>query len=195
MSSLYTAPMVPDRAELVFKGKLYDTYQWEQEMFEGGTATFEMLKRPYNGCVIPVIDDKIMILEQVQPGKPPFLSLPGGRCNPGEDTLTAAKRELLEETGYVATNWSLWLETIPEEKVDWQIHTYIAKDCLAKDVPQLDNGEQIKIKLITFEEFLLLSDNPSFRNKDAITELLRVRLDLVRKEQLRTMLFGTALSD
>ncbi|MBP7056893.1 NUDIX hydrolase [Candidatus Gracilibacteria bacterium] len=184
--------MVPDQAKLVFKGKLYDTYQWQQEMFDGSMATFEMLKRPYNGCVIPVIDGKIMVLEQVQPGKPPFLSLPGGRCDPGEDTLTAAKRELLEETGYRATTWSLWLETIPEEKVDWQIHTYIAQDCVSEETPRLDSGERIKTKLITFEEFLLLSDNPLFRNKDAITELLRVRLDPVRKEQLRTLLFGAA---
>ncbi len=182
--------MIPAQAKLVFKGKLYDTYQWEQEMFDGGTATFEMLKRPYNGCVIPVIDDKIMILEQVQPGKAPFLSLPGGRCNPEEDTLTAAKRELLEETGYTANEWSLWLETIPEEKVDWQIHTYIARGCYFKEASQLDSGEKIRTKLITFEEFLLLSDNQSFRNKDAITELLRVRLDSAKKEALKALLFG-----
>ena len=31
--------------------------------------------------------------------------LPAGRIDPGEKALRAAKRELLEETGYTATNW------------------------------------------------------------------------------------------
>src|ERR1039458_1982220 len=31
--------------------------------------------------------------------------LPAGRIDPGENALHAAKRELLEETGYTATDW------------------------------------------------------------------------------------------
>lgn len=33
------------------------------------------------------------------------LSVPGGRIEQGEPALTAAQRELLEETGYVAAHW------------------------------------------------------------------------------------------
>lgn len=182
--------MLPTNAQLVFKGKLYDTYQWEEEMFDGSKATFEMLKRPYNGCVIPVVGNEIMVLEQTQPGKSPFLSLPGGRCEPGEEPIQAAKRELLEETGYSSDNWELWIKTIPEEKVDWQIYTYIARDCHLKQAAIPDNGERIKTKLLTFEEFLLLSDNPSFRNKDAVTELLRVRLDENKMTAFKYLLFS-----
>jgi ADP-ribose pyrophosphatase len=35
--------------------------------------------------------------------------LPAGRIDPGEKALPAAKRELLEETGYTAENWGLIL--------------------------------------------------------------------------------------
>lgn len=110
--------MLPSNAKCVFKGKLYDTYQWEQKMFDGSIRTFEMLKRPYNGCVIAVINDKILILEQEQPGRGTFLSLPGGRCDQDEEPFIAAQRELLEETGYISEDWELWTKVIPEEKVD-----------------------------------------------------------------------------
>lgn len=159
-------------------------------MFDGSRVTFEMLKRPYNGCVIPVVGDKIMVLEQEQPGKPLFLSLPGGRCETNEAPIEAAKRELIEETGYSSNDWELWIQSIPEEKVDWQIHTYVARNCMLTNQPVQDHGEKIRTKLISLEEFLLLSDNPIFRNKDAVTELLRVRLDSVKRDAFAALLFG-----
>lgn len=182
--------MIPANAQLVFKGKLYDTYQWEQEMFDGSFRTFEMLRRPYNGCVIAVVDNKILVLEQEQPGKAPFLSLPGGRCDNGEDPLIAAQRELLEETGYQSDDWELWTKIIPEEKIDWQIHTYIARHCKKTHEQTNDNGERIKLRFLSFDEFLLLSENEAFRNKDAITELLRIRLDTNKMLEFKQNLQG-----
>ena len=182
--------MIPTNAKCVFKGKLYDTYQWEQKMFDGSIKTFEMLKRPYNGCVVAVVEDKIMVLEQEQPGRGTFLSLPGGRCESNEEPLLAAQRELLEETGYVSDEWELWVRTIPEEKVDWQIHTYIARNCKRKQTQTIDNGEKIAIKLVSFDDFLMLTDNDNFRNKDAITELLRIRLNQSKKDVFSVQLFG-----
>lgn len=37
---------IPENAKLVFKGKIFDTYQWEQEMYDGSRVTFEKIKRP-----------------------------------------------------------------------------------------------------------------------------------------------------
>lgn len=59
----------------MFKGVIFDVYQWEQEMFDGTTQTFEKLKRPDTIMVIPVTEDgKIILTEQEQPGKKPFIS-------------------------------------------------------------------------------------------------------------------------
>ncbi len=47
-------------------------------------------------------DGRIILTEQEQPGKEPFIAACGGRVDEGEEILTAAKRELLEESGYEA---------------------------------------------------------------------------------------------
>src|SRR5262249_7028087 len=95
-------PLPPD-AKCVFKGILFDVYQWEQKMFDGTTATFEKLKRHDTVLVIPVTTGKkIIMLEQEQPARPPFISFPGGRLEESENPLQAVHRELMEETGYAA---------------------------------------------------------------------------------------------
>lgn len=35
---------IPDHAKCVFKGVIFDVYQWEQKLYNGTTTTFEKLK-------------------------------------------------------------------------------------------------------------------------------------------------------
>ncbi len=45
---------MPANAKRVFKGVVFDTYQWEQDMYDGTKKTFEKLKRPDTVVVFPV---------------------------------------------------------------------------------------------------------------------------------------------
>ena len=58
---------IPKEAKLVFKGQIFDVYQWKQKMFDGSYETFEALKRKDNASIIPVVGNKILICEQEQP--------------------------------------------------------------------------------------------------------------------------------
>ena len=60
--------LLPAQAQRVFKGVIFDVYQWQQEMFDGTTETFEMLKRPDTVEVIAIKDDKLVVVHEQQPG-------------------------------------------------------------------------------------------------------------------------------
>lgn len=56
---------IPEDAKLVFKGVIFDVYQWEQEMFDGTYETFEAIKRVGTVQIIPTIGDKALPLSQI----------------------------------------------------------------------------------------------------------------------------------
>ncbi len=183
-------PELPPEAKRVFKGVIFDVYQWEQTMFDGTTEIFEKLKRPDTIQIIATVGDKIMVQNQEQPCEAPFLSLPGGRVDAGEEPLAAAERELLEETGYRASEWFLWRQDNPYMKIVWTVHTYIAHNCTLVQQPKLDAGEKITTKLVSFDDFIALAHNDNFREGRLRLDLLEAYYDMVKKEALRKLLFS-----
>ena len=93
--------LIPPEASRVFEGQIFDTYQWSQTMFDGSSHTFEMLKRPDTVTVMCVVDEKVLVIDEEQPHVGTRRSFPGGRVDDTDASVeAAAKREVLEETGY-----------------------------------------------------------------------------------------------
>ena len=180
---------IPPHAKKVFAGVLFDVYQWEQEMFDGSTATFEKLKRPDTVVVFPVLDDgHILLTEQEQPGKPPFIGAAGGRVDEGEGILAAAKRELLEETGYEAEEFELWHAEQPASKIEWAVFLFVAKGLKKVTEMNLDAGEKIRLKPVTFDEFVeIATGDNNFAEREIIPYVLRAKLDPDKMAKLRAL--------
>ncbi len=147
------AVLIPEQATCVFKGEIFDVYQWPQTLFDGSTETFEMLRRPDTVVVICIVDGKLLVLDEVQPHRGARRNFPGGRVDESDATIIdAAKREVHEETGYTFAQWKLIQVTQPVAKMEWFIHTILALDVTGKDDPHRDAGEQITERLMDFDE-------------------------------------------
>ncbi len=182
---------IPSDAKLVFHGEIFDVYQWQQEGYDGNMRTFEKLKRPDTACIIPITTEgKILIAHEQQPGRQPFLSLPGGRLEPNEDALHGAKRELLEETGYASTKWVIFDAVQPNHKVDWAVYTFLAKDCVKQTEQHLDGAERIKLQETSFEEFIDIVLTDGFDDPGLQIRVLKAKLDPIKMEELRQLFLG-----
>lgn len=180
---------IPENAKRVFKGVMFDTYQWEVDGYDGSKKVFEKLKRPDTAMIIPVTEDgKIIIALQEQPHKPPFIGTIGGRVDEGEDILEAAKRELLEETGYVAKDWVLFDAVQPVSKIEWAIYTFIAKGCKKVAEQDLDGAEKIELKFVSFEEFIDLAVNDDKFGDEFRIKILEAKLEPKKMEELKKLL-------
>ncbi|MBI2437150.1 MAG: NUDIX domain-containing protein [Candidatus Magasanikbacteria bacterium] len=168
---------IQKHAKKVFTGVIFDVYQWEQEMYDGSTATFERLKRPDTIQIICTEGNKIIIAEEEQPGKPRGNTLIGGRQEQEEEPIICAKRELLEETGMVSDDIELFKTYEPYNKIDWKVHVFIAKNCKKIAEQNLDPGEKITVKKVSFDKFVDIVCTEDFWCKEIKIDILKMRLD------------------
>jgi ADP-ribose pyrophosphatase len=180
---------IPENAKRVYKGQIFEVYEWEQEMFDGSKDTFEMIKRPDTIQIIPIKDGKIVLSEQEQPSKPPFSAFLGGRAEEDEDPETAAKRELLEESGLASDDWELVRSYEPYTKFDWTIYLYVARNCKKVAEQNLDPGERIKLVEVSFEEFLETIEKDEFWGHEIANDIYRMKHTPGKLEEFKKKLF------
>lgn len=180
---------IPKEAKKVFDGIIFDTYQWEQELYDGSYATFERLDRADTALVYAMNEKgEILLARQQQPGGLEQLSGLGGRMEPGESPEEAVKRELLEESGYVADDYKLWFEWEPLEKIDWTVYIFVAKNAKKVQEPELEPGEKIDLKWATFDELVNnLIYKEDFRDFEIVLRILRDKNDPKKFVELKKL--------
>lgn len=182
---------IPRQAKKVFTGEIFDVYQWPQKMFDGSTATFEMIKRPDTVQIIATQNDKIITTKELQPNLKRGHGLLGGRVDQEKNPLTAAKRELLEEAGMISKKWKLIKTYCPVHKMDWTVYYYVARDCEIVAKQNLDAGEKITLVKKSFEQFIKDTTALPEWNNQFVSDILRMQIK--GKEELnkfKKQIFG-----
>ncbi len=98
--------------------------------------------------------DELVLIEQWRVGTEQLtLEIPGGMVDAGESPETAAKRELLEETGFSAESWQFLGSIDPNPATHTnRCHTYLALGATQTQTPTFDRNELCKLVLAPASE-------------------------------------------
>ena len=124
-------------SETLYVGKIFALRADEVRMPGGNTARREVVEH-YGAVAILAMDNDgniVMVYQYRHPVGRRLWELPAGLLDkPGEDPEEAARRELLEETGFAATTWTRLGSTWSSPGITGEvIHLYLAQGLAPAD--------------------------------------------------------------
>lgn len=145
--------------EVVYAGKFFKVCKDVVRLPDGSQGVRDYLRHPGAVAIVALTDEGNVVLERQYryPLARDLVELPAGKLEPGEDHLETGKRELLEETGYVAAQWSfLGLIHNAIGYSDEGIELWLATG-LEKREAKLDEGEFLEVFTLPFAEALAMA--------------------------------------
>ena len=159
-------------SEEIFDGIILHVVRDTVALSNGNTAIREVIRHIGAVCVIPVTDSNEVIVERQYryPLDRVILEIPAGKLDtPDEDRLSAIQRELREETGYTADEWTEIGDFHPAPAYsDEYITMYLARG-LHKGERHLDDDEFLDVYTVPLKD--LVEDVMAGRISDAKTQV------------------------
>ncbi len=141
---------------------------------DGAESTREYINHPGAVAIVALFDDGSVLLERQYryPQGREFIEIPAGKRDPGEAHLTTAKRELLEETGYTAAEWTrLGVIHTAIAYTNEAIELFVARK-LTQGERKLDQGEFLEVFTIPFGEAIAMISDGRITDAKTTTALL-----------------------
>ncbi len=143
-------------SEVVYAGSFISVRKDSARMPDGSISTREYITHPGAVAILALLDNGNLVMERQFRYAPrqEFIEIPAGKIDHGEDILTTAQRELLEETGYVAHEWTHLTTAWPcigfaDERMEY----FLARG-LTHQGSKLDEGEFLEVFELSLTEAL-----------------------------------------
>ena len=163
---------MPER--LVHTGRRIRVYLETATAADGTTFTRDVVRHPGAVVILPIVSPTEICLlqnERFAVGET-LWELPAGTLEPPEPIIDAAQRELREETGYTATNWtSLGFLYASPGVLDEKLHLFIAEN-LTPGEQKLEAGEVIRPVTLALDEAIAMCLDGRIRDCKTVTAIL-----------------------
>jgi 8-oxo-dGTP pyrophosphatase MutT (NUDIX family) len=177
---------------LSYEGPLFRVYT--DDILEKGRELTRDVIRHNGSVVILAVDDKestrdpmIVMERQYRHAAREFLlEVPAGKMEEGEDALAAAKRELLEETGFKAKRWRKMIRYFASPGFLGEFMQVFVAEGLTMGDAQPEYDEQIEIEMMPLSRLLKMVDEGKIHDgKTLISVMLYARLREAEKKKNR----------
>ena len=143
-------------SEIAWRGKIFDVERLQVRLPNGHTSVRDVVRHRGAAAVVALTTSgKIALVRQYRTSLGRVtVEIPAGKLDPGEDPLECAKRELKEETGFVAGRIA-YLTTIATSCgfADELIHIYLATQ-LSFEGARPDDDEFLNVDLVPVGELV-----------------------------------------
>lgn len=151
----------------------------------GKEATRDIVRHPGASVIVPITDDwELLLVEQYRkPCEMVSLEIPAGKLDPGESPDICARRELKEETGYIAGNIqkALAIHSSPGFS-DEVLHLYVATQ-LSESISCPDEDEFISCRKYSIPECISMVHNGQITDAKTIIGIFLA--DRIRKGEYK----------
>ena len=164
--------------ERVYDGGLLKVHCDVVRLPDGSQSAREYIRHPGAVAIVPLFDDGTVLLERQfrYPHRRAFIEVPAGKLDPGEPPLATARRELLEETGYEAAEWTqLGVMHTAIAYTDEAISLFLCRGMRKAGAPKLDPGEFVETMTVPFDEALAMVRDGRITDSKSVCSLLWVK--------------------